>query len=76
VNFKSLWAFERGEHTSGGSPFYTKAILIVCPLFSLAQEAQEKSLAKKKRHREVSPRAHGDQRSARWIGGRFLKKAT
>ena len=52
VNFKSLWAFERGEHTSGGSPFYTKAILIVCPLFSLAQEAQEKSLAKKKRRRK------------------------
>ena len=74
----------------GVFPFYAKAILIVRPLFSLAQEAQEKSLAKKKRrirHRRVvrlpfyavrfvSPSAEGDQRSARWIGGRFLKKAT
>jgi hypothetical protein len=35
----------------GVFPFYAKAILIVRPLFSLAQEAQEKSLAKKKRRK-------------------------
>jgi hypothetical protein len=51
-------------------------ILSVCTLFSLAQKAQEKSLAKKKRRRRVSLVATSDQRSARWIGGRFLKKAT
>ena len=91
----------------GVFPFYTKAILIVRPLFSLAQEAQtirrvvlpciklnlpkplpasreselyfsryKTSLAKKKRRRRVSLVATSDQRSARWIGGRFLKKAT
>jgi len=33
-------------------------------------------LAKKKRQKRVSPSAEGDQRYARWISGRFLKKAT
>ena len=42
---------KRGKTQVGFSPFYAKAILIVYPLFSLAQEAQEKSLAKKKRRK-------------------------
>ena len=50
VNAKLL-AWQRGTTQVGGSPFYAKAILIVYPLFSLAQEAQEKSLAKKKRRK-------------------------
>jgi len=33
-------------------------------------------LAKKKRQKRVSPSAEGNQRYARWISGRFLKKAT
>ena len=60
----------------GGSPFCTKAILFLYPLFSLTHEAQRKKLSKKETPRKISPRARGDQRSARWIGGRFLKKAT
>ena len=61
----------------GGSPFYTKIFKIAYPLFSLAVEAQRKKLGKKEHAaRDVSPRARGDQRSARWMGGRFLKKAT
>ena len=61
----------------GGSPFYAKPFQIDYPLFSLAVEAQRKKLSKKEHAaRDVSPRARGDQRSARWMGGRFLKKAT
>ena len=45
-------AWQRGTTQVGGSPDETKAILILCTLFSLAQEAQEKSLAKKKRRRK------------------------
>jgi len=33
-------------------------------------------LAKKKRQKRISPSAEGDHRYARWISGRFLKKAT
>ena len=44
-------ACQRGTAQVGGSPFYAKAFLNACPLFSLAQEAQEKSLAKKKRRK-------------------------
>ena len=50
VNAKPT-AWQRGTAQVGGSPFYASVILIQCPLFSLAQEAQEKSLAKKKRRR-------------------------
>ena len=50
VNAKLL-AWQRGTTQVGGSPFYAKAFLNACPLFSLAQEAQEKSLAKKKRRK-------------------------
>jgi poly-gamma-glutamate capsule biosynthesis protein CapA/YwtB (metallophosphatase superfamily) len=50
--------------------------LFLYPLFSLTHEAQRKKLSKKETPRKISPRARGDQRSARWIGGRFLKKAT
>jgi hypothetical protein len=52
--------------------FYIKQIQIVYPLFSLVPEAQRKKLGKKEHaEKEISPRARGDQRSARWIGGRF-----
>ena len=33
-------------------------------------------LAKKKRRKKTFRLCGGDQRSARWMGGRFLKKAT
>jgi hypothetical protein len=43
----------------------------------LQKEAQRKKLGKKEdAAKGVSPRARGDQRYARWMGGRFLKKAT
>ena len=61
----------------GVFPFYTKPFQIAYPLFSLAVEAQRKKLSKKEHaDKEISPRARGDQRYARWMGGRFLKKAT
>ena len=70
-------AWQRGTAQVGGSPFYAKPFQIDYPLFSLAVEAQRKKLSKKEHAaRDVSPRARGDQRSARWMGGRFLKKAT
>ena len=70
-------AWQRGTAQVGGSPFYTKPFKIAYPLFSLAVEAQRKKLGKKEHaDKEISPRARGDQRSARWMGGRFLKKAT
>ena len=66
-----------GTAQVGGSPFYAKPFQIDYPLFSLAVEAQRKKLGKKEHaDKEISPRARGDQRSARWMGGRFLKKAT
>ena len=66
-----------GTAQVGGSPFYTKPFKIAYPLFSLAVEAQRKKLGIKEHAAgDVSPRARGDQRSARWMGGRFLKKAT
>jgi hypothetical protein len=37
----------------GVFPFYTTAILIVCPLFLLMQEAQKKKLSKKKMPQEI-----------------------
>jgi hypothetical protein len=53
-------------------PFYEKQFKIAYPLFSLRPEAQRKKLGKKEHaEKEISPRARGDQRSARWIGGRF-----
>ena len=36
-----------GNRTSGGFPFLYKQFIIVCPLFSLMQEAQRKKLGKK-----------------------------
>jgi len=42
----------------------------------LAQEAQRKKLGKKETRAKEFRLCGGDQRSARWIGGRFLKKAT
>ena len=36
-----------GNRTSGGFPFLSKQFIIVCPLFSLMQEAQRKKLGKK-----------------------------
>ena len=70
-------AWQRGTAQVGGSPFYAKPFQIDYPLFSLAVEAQRKKLGKKEHaDKEISPRARGDQRSARWMGGRFLKKAT
>jgi hypothetical protein len=60
----------------GGSPFYTSIFQIAYPLFLLAEEAQKKKLSKKKSAYERFRLCGGDQRSARWISGRFLKKAT
>ena len=52
--------------------FYEKRFQIAYPLFSLVPEAQRKKLGKKEHaEKEISPRARGDQRSARWICGRF-----
>ena len=79
------------NRTSGGFPFLHKAFLNCLPAFFFGSRgANENSLRcaqlqlasqfalSKKEHaaRDVSPRARGDQRSARWMGGRFLKKAT
>jgi hypothetical protein len=60
----------------GGSPYPIKPFQIICPLFLLAEEAQKKKLSKKKSACRRFRLCGGDQRSARWIGGRFLKKAT
>ena len=71
--FQSLKeALKGGTAQVGGSHFYAKPFQIDYPLFSLAVEAQRKKLGKKEHAaREVSPRARGDQRSARWMSGRF-----
>jgi hypothetical protein len=42
----------------------------------LKPEAQRKKLGKKEMPKREFRLCGGDQRSARWIGGRFLKKAT
>ena len=80
-----------GNRTSGGFPFLHKAFSNRLPAFFFGSRgANENSLRcaqlqlasrfalSKKEHaaRDISPRARGDQRSARWMGGRFLKKAT
>jgi len=45
--------------------------------FSLEQRsAREKALQKENAGKRISRSAERDQRCARWIGGRFLKKAT
>ena len=43
------------------------------PSFGFAEIHPDLALLNERR---ISPSADGDQRSARWIGGRFLKKAT
>jgi hypothetical protein len=37
---------------------------------------KKKAWQKRNAAGDISPSAEGDQRSARWIGGRFLEKAT
>jgi hypothetical protein len=44
--------------------------------FLWQSKRKEKSLAKKKARKGMFRLCGGDQRYARWIGGRFLKKAT
>ena len=81
----------RGEPHKWGGPLSTQAIYNCLPAFFFGSRgANENSLRcaqlqlasrfalSKKEHaaRDVSPRVRGDQRSARWMGGRFLKKAT
>ena len=46
-------------------------IATVCPLFSLAEEAQRKKLGKKETRIKEFRLCGGDQRSARWIGASF-----
>ena len=66
-----------GEPHKWGVPFSHKVLDdFIIRFFLWHHRRKEKSLAKKKRQRRVSPSADGDQRYARWIGGRFLKKAT
>ena len=64
------------NRTSGGFPFLYKHLIIAYPLFSLKPEAQRKKLSKKEMPKKGFRLCGGDQRSARWMGGRFLKKAT
>jgi len=79
------------NRTSGGFPFLRKAFLNCSPAFffgsrganencfaALSRSRKRLPSLSKKEHadKEISPRAHGDQRSARWMCGRFLKKAT
>jgi hypothetical protein len=60
---------KRGKTQVGFSPFYTKAILIHYPLFSLALEAQRKKLSKKEdAEREISRLARRDQ-NTQSVGG-------
>ena len=87
VNFRRRR--KEGNRTSGGFPFLHKAFLNCLPAFFFGSRgANENSLRcaqlqlasrfalSKKEHAagDVSPRARGDQRSARWMGGRFLRK--
>ena len=73
----SRWLGRGGTAQVGGSTYHIRLLLIYHSLFSLTPSAQRKKLSKKEHAaKEVSPRARGDQRSARWMGGRFLKKAT
>ena len=89
VNFRQRR--KEGEPHKWGVPFLHKAFLNCLPAFFFGTRgANENSLRcaqlqlasrfalGKKEHAagDVSPRARGDQRSARWMGGRFLKKAT
>ena len=61
----------------GVPPLSHKAFSNRLSAFSFGRRsAKEKAWQKEKRVSEISPSAEGDQRSARWISGRFLKKAT
>jgi hypothetical protein len=64
-----------GNHTSGGFPFFYKAFLKSFVRFSFVTAGAKEKLGKRKR-RGLFRLCGGDQRSARWISGRFLKKAT
>ena len=89
VNFRQRR--KEGEPHKWGVPLSTQAIYnCLSAFFFGSRGANENSLRcaqlqlasrfalSKKEHadKEISPRARGDQRSARWMGGRFLKKAT
>ena len=78
------------DHTSGGSPLYNKVKLnFMSAFFFDTAGANENcfaalsrsrkrlpSLGKKEMPKKTFRLCGGDQRSARWIGGRFLEKAT
>ena len=79
-----------GEHTSGGSPLSHKAFSNRLSAFSFGRRSAKWKLAslrfaanhkwfalsKKKSACRKFRACERDQRSARWISGRFLKKAT
>ena len=75
VNVKPK-AWQRGNTQVGVPPYPIKPFQIACPLFLLAEEAQKKKLGKKKSACRKFRACERDQRSARWISGRFLEKAT
>jgi hypothetical protein len=53
-------------------PFYVAICFAHHTLFSLTLSAQREKLSKRESaNEEISPSADGDQRYARWIGGRF-----
>ena len=66
-----------GNRTSGGFPFLHKGYLnSISAFFFGTTGAKKKAWQKRRRRKIISRLARRDQRSARWISGRFLKKAT
>jgi len=65
-----------GSRTRGGLPLSYKAFLTSSSAFFFDTIGAKKKAWQKRNANNVSPSAEGDQRCARWIGGRFLKKAT
>ena len=65
------------NRTSGGFPFLHKGYLNSTSAFFFGTTGAKKKVWQKRRRRKIISRlARRDQRSARWISGRFLKKAT
>ena len=65
------------NRTSGGVPFLHKGYLnSISAFFFGTTGAKKKAWQKRRRRKIISRLARRDQRSARWISGRFLKKAT
>jgi len=65
-----------GSRTRGGLPLSYKAFLASSSAFFFDTIGAKKKAWQKRNANNISPSAEGDQRCARWIGGRFLKKAT